>query len=68
MVRKAITKISDKLTKVDESFTIHMHDNGYMFEISGRDNRDEYRYAKIQVSTIDKLVELINEVSEMEKS
>ena len=30
-------KISDKLSKVDESFTVYMYDNGYMFDVSGRD-------------------------------
>jgi len=35
--KKSVSKISDKLTKVNENFTVQMYDNGYMFEISGRD-------------------------------
>ena len=30
--------VSDKLTKVTDSFTINMYDNGYMIEISGKDH------------------------------
>lgn len=68
MARKQVSKVSDKLTKVDESFTVYMHDNGYMLEISGRAGDDEWCNAKIQVGSVDKLVELINEVSQMERS
>ena len=30
---KTVKKLSDKLTKVNESFTINMYDNGYMVEV-----------------------------------
>ena len=35
-------KIGDKLIKVNESFTINMYDNGYMIEVNGRDDDDEW--------------------------
>jgi hypothetical protein len=56
-----ITKISDKLTKVSDSFTVYMYDNGFMVEASGRDNEDEWASAKILCSTEDELVELIRD-------
>jgi hypothetical protein len=69
MVTKKLTvkKISDKLIKVNESFTVNMYDNGYMIEIGGRISEDDWGTAKIMVSTIDELVELIKEASEMKR-
>lgn len=56
-------KISDKLAKVDESFTINMYDNGYMLDIGGEDADGEWRSAKILVSDVSSLVELVKEAS-----
>ena len=61
-------KITDKLSKVDESFTVNMYDNGYMFEISGRDNNDDWSTAKIMCTTIDEINVLVSEAAEMERS
>jgi hypothetical protein len=66
MATKKITKISDKLDKVNESFTVNMYDNGFMLEIGGRKN-DDWQSAKIMVPTIDELVVLIKEAAEMER-
>ena len=44
-----------------------MYDNGYMLEISGRDSNDDWKNAKITVSSIEDLAELIKEASEMER-
>ena len=66
MARKnSISTISDKLTKINESFTIYMYDNGYMVEISGRNSSDDWSTAKILVSTTDELLDLINEASSL---
>ena len=64
---KTVSKISDKLSKVNESFTVNMYDNGYMIEIGGRDHGDDWKTAKIMVQNIDQLIELIKEASEMDK-
>lgn len=61
-------KVSDKLSKVDESFTVNMYDNGYMFEVSGRDSEDDWATAKVMCTTIDEITMLVKEVSEMERS
>ena len=58
-------KVSDKLNKVNESFTINMYDNGFMLEISGRDSDDDWANAKIMVPTVDELVDLVREVAKM---
>jgi len=65
--KKTVKKISDKLAKVNDSFTINMYDNGYMLEISGRDADEDWKNAKITVGSIEELTELIREASEMER-
>jgi hypothetical protein len=64
---KKITKISDKLTKVSESYTINMYDNGFMIEIGGQDSNDDWKTAKIMVPTVEDLIALVIEASEMER-
>ena len=57
--------ISDKLIKVNEAFTINMYDNGFMIEVGGRDNNDEWKNTKIIVSTVEELVELVKEAASL---
>jgi len=66
MVNK-IPKIADKLVKVNENFTVNMYDNGFMLEVSGRNKKDDYATAKIMVTSINELVDLIRETAEMER-
>ena len=63
----AIKKISDKLIKVNENFTINMYDNGYLVEIGGKDAENEWKIARIMVTTIEELVELVQEAATMER-
>ena len=65
--RKSVSSIQDKLTKVNESFTIYMYDNGYMIEIGGRDSENDYKTAKIMVQNVEQLVALVQEATEMER-
>ena len=67
MAKKSISKIGDKLAKVSESFTVNMYDNGFMFEIGGRDEDNDWATAKILVQTVDQLKALVQEAAEMEK-
>jgi len=67
MAKGKTMKIGDKLTKVNEDITIRMYDNGYMFEISGRDSNDDWKNAKIIVGSVEELVELINEAAAMDR-
>jgi hypothetical protein len=64
---KTVTKLGDKLIKVNESFTINMYDNGYMIEVSGRNKKGDYVTAKILTPSVDDLVTLVREASEMER-
>ena len=57
--KTAVKKISDRLVKVNENFTINMYDNGYMIEVGGRNDEDDWKTAKIMVSTVEELLELV---------
>lgn len=63
-----VNRLSDKLTKVNENFTINMYDNGYMIEVGGRDDEDNWKTAKILVSTVEELLVLVREATEIEKA
>lgn len=56
-----MSKITEKLVKANESFTINRYDNGFMIEVGGRDDNDDWKNAKVIVSTEDELIELIKE-------
>jgi hypothetical protein len=62
-----VTKISDKLAKVNDNFTVNMYDNGYMLEIGGRNKDDDWATAKIMCNSIEELTTLIKEASAMER-
>lgn len=51
----------DKLTKVGEAFTAYRYENGFMFEITGRDKKDDWKTLKIICNTESDLLELIKE-------
>lgn len=61
-------KVSDKLSKVDESFTVTMYDNGFMVEVSGRDEEDDWATTKILCSTFEQVVETIKEIPTLKRS
>jgi phage-related minor tail protein len=64
----SVNKLSDKLVKVNENFTINMYDNGYMIEVGGRDNEDNWKTAKIMVGTVEELLVLVREATEIERA
>lgn len=65
MTRKTINKISDKLTTVNDNFTITMYDNGFLIDIGGKFQDDDWRTAKIMVPSIEQLLELVREAATM---
>jgi len=60
-----MTKISDKLAKVNDNYTINMYDNGFMIEVGGRDDNDDWKTAKVIVGTEDELIDLIRETLQL---
>lgn len=65
--KKAVSTIADKLSKVNESFTVNMYDNGYMFEIGGKDDNGDWKNAKIMCSTVEQLLALVKEATEADR-
>jgi hypothetical protein len=60
-------KVSDKLTKVNDTVTVNIYDNGFMVEISGRDHSDDWSQAKIVCSELEDVTAILQEVVGMDK-
>jgi len=56
-----MSAISNKLVKANESFTINRYDNGFMIEVGGRDDNDDWKSAKVIVGSEDELIDAIKE-------
>jgi hypothetical protein len=61
-----MAKKLNKLTKVNESFTVNRYDNGFMIEVGGRDSDNEWKNCKVLCSSEDELIEVIKEALSME--
>ena len=64
---KTVSTLGDKLTKVNENFSVYMYDNGYMIEVSGRNKKGDYTTAKIMCANVDQLAALVQEACTMER-
>lgn len=56
-------KLADKLSKVGDSLTVNMYDNGYMVEVSGRNADGDWATAKILCPTLDAVTDVIKEAA-----
>jgi len=63
---KTVSKISDKLVKANDNFSVHRYDNGFMVEVSGRNKKGDYVSARIICSTVDEVLNLAREACEMD--
>ena len=57
-----------KLTKVNESFIIYRYDNGFMVEVGGRNNEDDWRECKVLCSSKEELFKVIEEALALPKA
>lgn len=55
-------RVSEKLKVVGETFQVHMYDNGYMIEVSGRDTNDDWKTVKLLYTALDHVHEAIDDV------
>lgn len=55
-----------KLNKVSDSFSVNRYDNGFMFEVSGRDSDNDWKSAKILCNTEAELLAVIQEYNQMD--
>jgi hypothetical protein len=51
----------NKLTKVSDSYTINRYDNGWMVEVSGNDDEDDWVSSKVICNTEEELIEIVKE-------
>lgn len=56
-------KISEKLVKISDSFTVNRYDNGFMLEVCGYDTIGDWLTVKIVCATLTELNELIKEAT-----
>lgn len=64
-MRNQMTKLA-KLNKVNESITINRYDNGWMVEVGGRDEENDWKTAKILCNTEEEMVSVVKEWNSME--
>ena len=55
-----------KLSKVNESITLNRYDNGFMVEVGGRDNENDWKTAKILCNTEEEMMAVVREWNTME--
>jgi len=55
-----------KLAKVNESITINRYDNGWMVEVGGRDNDNEWKNSKIVCNTEEEVLAVVKEYNSMD--
>ena len=58
-------RLADKLAKCGDSLTVNIYDNGFMVEVSGRDDNDDWKTAKIMCPTIEDVNAVIKEAADM---
>ena len=56
----------NKLAKVNESITLNRYDNGFMVEVSGRDDENDWKNCKILCNTEAEMLDVIKEWNTME--
>ena len=60
-------QLSDKLSKINDNLQVYFYDNGFMVEVSGRDENEDWKTAKIMCSTLEEVSAIIQEATDMPK-
>jgi hypothetical protein len=55
-----------KLAKVNESITINRYDNGWMVEVGGRDDDNDWKTAKIMCASEEDMIAVVKEWNSMD--
>jgi hypothetical protein len=55
-----------KLSKVNEQISINRYDNGFMVEVGGRDDENDWKTAKILCNTEEDMIAVVQEWTSME--
>ena len=65
MAKKPITKVSDKLARVNECVNVYFYDNAYMVEVSGRDSKDDWANVKLVCRDLSEVQNVLEEVESL---
>lgn len=60
-----MTKSLDKLVKVNENITINRYDNGWMVEVGGRNQDDDWATVKTICNTEDEVLSVVKQWNTM---
>jgi len=60
-----MTKLA-KLTKVNESITVNRYDNGFMVEVGGRDDENDWKTSKVLCGTEEDMIAVVKEWTSMD--
>ena len=60
-----MTKMLDKLAKVNENITINRYDNGWMVEVGGRNQDEDWSTAKVICNTEDEVLAVVKQWNTM---
>jgi hypothetical protein len=63
---EAMSKKLNKLSKVNESISINRYDNGWMVEVGGRDDENDWKTAKILCNTEEEMLAVVREWNSMD--
>lgn len=63
---EAMAKKLNKLSKVNESISVNRYDNGWMVEVGGRDDENDWKTAKILCNTEEEMLAVVREWNSME--
>ena len=55
-----------KLSKVNENISINRYDNGWMVEVGGRDEENDWKTAKILCNTEEEMLAVVREWNSMD--
>lgn len=55
-----------KLSKVNESITINRYDNGFMVEVGGRDDENDWKTAKVLCNSEEEMLAVVQEWNTMD--
>jgi hypothetical protein len=56
----------NKLSKVNENISINRYDNGFMVEVGGRDDENDWKTAKVLCNTEEEMIAVIKEWNSMD--
>ena len=61
-----MAKKLNKLAKVNENITINRYDNGWMVEVGGRDEENDWKTAKILCNSEEDMLAVVREWNSMD--